>query len=153
MHRPRTLCTALALLAILGLPNRGLAQDADVVIEWNRILQTTIGTTGALPQTVFFTRPYAMMHVAIFDALNSIDFLYTPYAIRADAAPNASREAAAAQAAHDVLAALFANQRSLFEVALRATLDRLPAEAAREGSRVGAAAARAVLELRATDGW
>ncbi|MCA1585364.1 MAG: vanadium-dependent haloperoxidase [Acidobacteria bacterium] len=137
----------------MALPPTARAQDAEVVIEWNRILQATVGTTGALPQTVFFTRPYAMMHVAVFDALNSIDFVYTPYATRAESSPNASREAAAAQAAHDVMAALFPNQRAIFETTLRATLNRLPAEAAREGSQVGAAAARAILELRASDGW
>ena len=133
-------------------PGRAVAQDADVVIEWNRILQATIGTPGALPPTVFFTRPYAMMHIAVFDALNSIDPVYTPYAIQ-DRAPNASREAAAAQAAHDVLAALFPNQRAIFATSLSGTLSRLPADAAREGSRVGTAAARAVLDLRANDGW
>jgi hypothetical protein len=152
MHKPRTLCTALALLACVGFPNRALAQDADVVIEWNRILQTTIGAPGANPPTVFQTRPYVYMHVAMFDALNSIDRVYHPYAIQLDGA-GASREAAAAQAAHDVLVAVLPTQSATYDAALTATLSRLPADAARQGASIGAAAARALLELRRDDGW
>lgn len=150
---PRILIFAFVGGLMAAHPGRAAAQDAEVVLEWNRILQATIGTAGALPPTVFFTRPYAMMHVAIFDALNSIDPIYTPYAIQVDRGTNASREAAAAQAAHDVLAELFPNQRAIFAASLAGTLSRLPAAAAQEGSRVGAAAARAILDLRANDGW
>lgn len=156
MH-PIILRPLLAFALVGGVtvanPARVHAQDAEVVIEWNRILQTTIATPGALSPTVFYTRPYALMHLAIFEALNSIDPVYMPYATQVAAASGASREAAAAQAAHDVLAALFPNQRETFAAALAATLNRLPSEAAREGSRVGAAAARASLDLRAGDGW
>jgi hypothetical protein len=141
------------VLVMLALPARAWAQDADVVIEWNRILQTTIATPGALPPTVFFTRPYALMHAAIFDAMNSIDRAYTPLAFEVDALTGASRGAAAAQAAHDVLSALFPNQRTTFAAPLAAALARFTGDAGREGARVGAEAARRWLELRATDGW
>jgi hypothetical protein len=143
----------LAILAALAVPGRARAQGAETVIEWNRIVLTTIATPGALPPTVFFIRPLAVMHVAVFDALNSIDFQYTPYATRADVAAGASPDAAAAQAAHDVLVELFPNQRSTFDAALASSLGRLPSDAAEKGARVGAAAARAVLDLRAADGW
>ncbi len=149
----RILITALITGVMAAYPGRAAAQEAEVVIEWNRILQATIGTAGALEPTVFFTRPYTMMHIAVFDALNSIDPLYTPYATQVDRSPNASREAAAAQAAHDVLAAQFPNQRPMFAASLATTLSRLPVDAAAEGSRIGAAAARAILERRANDGW
>ncbi|MFN2444000.1 MAG: vanadium-dependent haloperoxidase [Vicinamibacterales bacterium] len=154
MHvRHKRWILGLAFVAIVGVPQGVCAQDAEVVIEWNRLLQTTFTTPGAQSPTVFFTRPFAMVHVAMFDALNSIDYLYTPYATRADAAPTASRAAAAAQAAHDVLAALYPNQRPIFAAALTATLARVGGEPAREGARVGAAAAQAILDLRNTDGW
>lgn len=144
----------LALVGgLLAIPCLARAQDTEVVIEWNRLLQTTLATPGALPPTVFFTRPYALMHVAIFDALNSIDYLYTEYATRAEAPPGASREAAAAQAAHDVLVAQFPNQSGTFDAALAATLSRLPSGPAAAGARVGATVARTILELRRDDGW
>jgi hypothetical protein len=147
-----TLVLILALVA--SFPRNVAAQSAtDVVIEWNGILQTTIGIPGALPPTIFFTRPYAVLHVAMFDALNSIDYRYQEYAIRADAGASASREVAAAQAGHDVMVAMFPNQAATFDAALAATLARFPGDAGVQGISVGAAAARAILTLRAEDGW
>jgi hypothetical protein len=129
-----------------------MGQDAEVVIEWNRILQTTVA--GTATPTVFFTRPYALTSIAVFDALNSIDRVYRPYVADLDAAPEASREAAVAQAAHDVLTALYPTRQEVLAAALEATLSRLPSGGAtREGTRVGAAAARALLDARANDGW
>jgi hypothetical protein len=141
------------LLTVFSVSNVARAQDAEVVIEWNRIWQTAQATPGAASPTIFFTRPFAIVHIAMFDALNSIDFVYTPYATKAHAEPNSSREVAAAQAAHDVLVAMYPSQRAIFETALSTTLASVDGDAAREGSRVGAAAARAILELRSEDGW
>ena len=91
--------TAFAvLLTAVSVPTPARAQDAEVVIEWNRIWQAAQATPGAGSPTIFFTRPFAIVHIAMFDALNSIDFIYTPYAIKAHAEANSSREAAAAQA-------------------------------------------------------
>ena len=36
-----------------------------IVIEWNRILNEAIAVPGAHPATIFFPRPYAMVHVAM----------------------------------------------------------------------------------------
>jgi len=102
---------------------------------------------------VFVTRSMAMVNLAMFDALNSIESLYTPYVERVAVADNASPDAAAAQAAHDVLAALFPTQRPVYAAALATQLAGMSPEAARRGSQVGAAAARAVVERRAADGW
>ncbi len=145
--------SGLVLGVLLGCPAHASAQAAEVVIDWNRIMLAAAATPGALPPTVFFTYPGAITHAAVFDALNSIDHLYTPFAARVRAEPGASREAAAAQAAHDVLWALFPGQRDTFRAALEATLAGLDAEAARKGVQVGAAAAREVLERRRFDGW
>src|SRR4051794_9967099 len=49
------------------------------------------------------SRAYAMMHLAIHDALNAIDRRYQPYAYDIKAAPETLPEAAVAAAAHDVL--------------------------------------------------
>ena len=141
----------LAAVFTVALPGSARAQDLEAVIEWNRLLQVTVASTPT--PTVFFTRPYSLTSIAVFDALNSIDRVYQPYLIRVEAAPGASPEAAVAQAAHDVLVSLYPGQRTALDAALAATLSRLSGAAATEGSRVGAAVARAVLDARATDGW
>ena len=94
------------------------------------------------------------MHVAIFDALNSFDQVYTPYFDRVTVPAGASREAAVAQAAHDTLVAMFPTSDC------RSMTPRWPPSsagcrqrAAQDGARVGAAAARAILDLRRNDGW
>lgn len=152
--RIRCLLSAVAL-ALLVCPARSAEGQTttDVVIEWNRVLQVGASTPGALPPTTFFTRPYAMVHVAIFDAINSIERRYQPYYVRVNAAEGASPDAAAAQAAHDVLVALMPGQRAAFDTALAATLGSLPSTAAADGAAVGAAVAREILELRRHDGW
>ena len=129
------------------------AQAPDTVLEWNRILLTTLATPGATTPTVFFTRGPALMHVAIFEALNSFDRTFTPYLEYVDVPDGASRDAAVARAARDTLAAMYPTQVAVYDAALAAQLGRLPADAAERGARVGAAAARAVLEARANDGW
>jgi hypothetical protein len=149
-HLARTLGLGVAVIA--GLPQPARAQ-ADVVYEWNRILLEAVTTTGALPATTFFTYPCALTQAAVFDAVNSIDYQYTPWAVRVRAEPGASREAAAAQAAHDVLVSLFPTLAARFDAALATTLASLPPVAANQGARVGAAAAREILELRRFDGW
>ena len=76
-------------------------ETADVVYEWNRLVQ------GAAPNW----RAYAMMHIAMFDAANSVADAYTPFRMQMPGARGASQQVAAAQAAHDVLSALFPAQQ------------------------------------------
>jgi len=116
-------------------------------------LRDAIIVPGANPPTVFVHRPMAIVSVAVFDTANSFDGIYQPYATRAEAAPGASRDAAIAQAAHDTLVALLPSLRATFGAELAASLNGIPENAAREGSRVGAVVAKATLELRANDGW
>jgi hypothetical protein len=144
---------AVVLAAGVALPTRAAAQDAEIVIEWNRVLQTAVTTPGALPPPVFVTRPYALMHAAVFDAINAIDRTYTSLGVEVSAAPTASRGAAVAQAAHDVLAAMMPSQRAAFDAALETMMGRFQNDAGREGARVGAEVARRWIELRAQDGW
>ena len=151
---PRSPASASLLLCLLlVVPRVAAAQSAtEVVIEWNRILQVAAATPGALPPTIFFTRPYAVAQIAVFDALNSIDHNYKEYVVRVDGT-GASREVAAAQAAHDVMVNMFPAQSAVFDAALALTLARASGEALTKGVRVGTEVARVVLESRADDGW
>src|SRR6476620_2751924 len=79
------------------------AQSADPVLQWNKNLLAILRTAGAQPATVHPTRSFAIMHAAIYDAVNAIDGKHEPYLVRLSASHFASQEAAAAAAAHEVL--------------------------------------------------
>ncbi len=143
---------AVVLLLICGgdVPAWGMGDDRsnDVVIEWNEILQRTVPAVS-----IMAPRFYAMMHIAVFDAVNSVDPAYRPYRVRVRNARGASAEAAAAQAAHDVLVALIPSAQSTFDAALAARLATIPPGRAERGAAVGRQAAAEVLAWRASDGW
>ena len=144
----------LFLTLVLMVPVRPVfAQNAELVIEWNRLLQLTVFIPGQQPPTVGAQRSYAMMHVAMFDAANAIADTYVPYHTLVKASHGASSEAAVAQAAHDVLVALYPSQQSVYDEALAADLAEIPSGLARQGALVGAAVAQQILALRTGDGW
>jgi len=124
--------------------------DPAVVLEWNRLAHATIpASAGPLG-----LRYYAIMHIAMFDAANSIQRQYTPFRASISAASGASPEAAVAQAAHDVLVALIpgAPQKAMFDAALNARLATLPPGRADLGVVVGRVVANRTLKWRANDG-
>src|ERR1700756_597730 len=93
-----------------------LADSPNPVIEWNKTLLTIVRTPGAQPPTIHSTRNFAMLHVAMFDAVNDIAASFSPYLVRRSNEPrSASPLAAADQAAHDVLAALYPDFQSLLD--------------------------------------
>jgi hypothetical protein len=94
-----------------------------------------------------------MMHAAIFDAVNSIDARHTPYLTEVPGWENASIEAAAAQAARDVLAALYPTRVSVFNAELAISLQGIEENRALQGIRVGQIVAERMLAARANDGW
>jgi hypothetical protein len=144
---------AVASLALL-VPDDSVATHKDthegrVIIEWNQILQDTIG-----PTPPFLTvRAFAMMHVAMFDSINSIEGAYTRYHTKVWASHGASSDAAAAQAAHDVLVALLPASTSTYDAALAQTLATIDEGRARQGVRVGKAVAQRIIAWRENDGW
>ena len=134
-------------------PVPAFAQSAETIIEWNQALVTTLSTPGASDPNVFFTRPVALLNVAIFDAVNSFSRVYTPYLGFVTVAADASPDAAAAQAAHDVLVSMFPTQRTVYDSLLASQLSRVAAGPAQRGAAAGAAVASAILQARANDGW
>ena len=146
-------CTALTVAAQntdgtdQNLPNE------DVILQWNRVLGQTIQIPNAHPPTILPLRSFAMMHLAMFDAVNSIDGSYTPYLTDVPGTKNASIDAAAAQAARDVLVGLYPNQQAIFDAELANSLVGIPANRARQGITVGRRVAAQMLANRAGDGW
>ena len=92
---------ALALSAPLASRTSASGASAAIVYEWNQILQDTVPT----PHNPLTPRYFSMMHIAMFDAVNAIERDFTPYRVSLRYA-GGSAEAAAAQAAHDVLVAM-----------------------------------------------
>jgi hypothetical protein len=128
----------------------GSSDSADVIIEWNRLLESNYPSTVS-PLHSF--RYYAMVHIAMFDAVNSIERQYQPYHVRVPALPVASAEAAAAQAAHDVLVALAPGAQATFDAALQARLATIQPWRAAYGVAIGKRVAQAVLDWRTGDGY
>jgi len=58
------------------------APSVNAVIEWNRTLLTIVRTPGAQPATIHSTRNFAILHAAIYDAINNIDPKFSPYLVR-----------------------------------------------------------------------
>jgi hypothetical protein len=137
--------------ALLGVPH---IVNADVVTDWNTI---AVSTVLADRLSNHQTRDMAIVHAAVFDAMNAIRPYYTPAMVSITARGYASREAAAAQAAHDVLLALFPAQQANLDAQLAASLAQIPDDD-EHGHRpkywgivTGQVAARAVLDARQND--
>ncbi len=144
------LCTQLQAWALNS--NLPVAQE-NVILQWNRVLMETVRTPGQHPATIMPVRSYAMMHAAMFDAVNSIDGSHTPYLTDVPGSPNASIEAAAAQAARDVLAALYPTRLAIFDAELAISLQGIEQYRAEQGISIGRIVAERLLAARANDGW
>ena len=122
---------------------------ADVVTDWNAI---AADLPIAAPPVM--ARVMATMHGAMHDAVNSIDPRYEHYRFPVSAPAGASKDAAAAAAAHAVLTVLVPAQRMSFDTALAASLGKIPdGQAKSDGIAVGKAVAEKMLAWRATDGF
>jgi hypothetical protein len=141
---------ACATLVVQTPARAGHDSDPAVVIEWNQLAHATI-PAAAGPLAL---RYYAILHVAMFDAANSIERRYTPFHGSVFASWGASPDAAVAQAAHDVLVALIPGdaQKALYDAALTARLAKIPPGRAFQGVAIGKAVAQRTLKWRADDG-
>jgi PAP2 superfamily len=143
---------SLALLAIAGTltaPSFASEADRSVVHEWNAQLEATIPASAGptLP------RYYSMMHIAMFDAVNSIEGGYSGYRHRLSVSQPASSDVAAAQAAHDVLVSLFPAATANADALLATRVQAADPALAQAGAQVGKTIAMKILHWRSTDGW
>jgi len=145
----KRIAVSAALAALTLVPVQARAEDRAVIIEWNQLLQTTMPTTAGLQAPRYF----AMLHIAMFDAANAIERGYRQYRSHVAASSGASSEAAAAQAARDVLATLFPANAGIYDAALAARLAPIPAGLAAQGVAIGRQVAADILAWRQGDGW
>ena len=122
------------------------------MLDWNAIAQTATQVASAPPPQQF--RALAIVHGAIFDAVNAIDRRYTPYAVDIKAPAGSSEAAAAAAAAgHGVLTSLYPAQKATFDAALTASLAKIPDTQPKvNGINVGTEVAQKLVAIRSTDG-
>ena len=124
----------------------------DVIIQWNLVaLQAAGGVTYGNP--LIPTRAYAMMHIAMHDALNAINPNYEQYAYVTHVKSSADPFAAAASAAYTVLLGVFPETKSMLDSALQASLSTIKEGVLKQqGMELGMKAGNAILALRAGDG-
>jgi hypothetical protein len=143
----RGLATAtICLLVGLASPAR-----ADVVTDWNQTAIAAMKAANVIGNP--WTRNMAMMHVAMSDAVNSVQNKYAIYAPGGMPASGASAEAAAAAAARSVLLHQLPAQQASIEQAFAGSIKDIPDGAAKkDGIAIGEKCAAAILADRASDG-
>ena len=151
MYRTPLIGAVLALAVLMpGKPAaRGHESNTDVIFEWNQILQDT----APAPQNVLTPRFFSLMHIAMFDAINTFEREFTPYHVSLKNGSGGSPEAAAAQAAHDVLVAINPGATPLYDALLASRIGTKPSGFVRRGAAVGAKVASEILAWRQNDGW
>ena len=124
------------------------------VVQWNRTLLVIVRTAGAQPATVHPTRSFAILHAAIYDAVNAIDRTHKPYLVRLTGVSRfASQDAAAASAAHEVLVTLYPAFKTSLDSQLQQSLASIQDGADKaEGVAIGKTVADQILAARSNDG-
>ena len=149
--RTRSLGLCLAAFALIALSASASAR-ADTVTDWNANAVHALVTTAGQSPTVS-TVHLAMVHGAVYDAVNSIDERYEPYLVEVRARDWYSKDAAAATAAYRVLLGIVPGQEPALTPLYNTSLASIPAGAAKDGGvRVGEVAAAAMLADRKNDG-
>ena len=126
------------------------ASMADAISDWNE--KTVAFVTARQLPPPQAERVMAMVHAAMFDAVNSIERRYRPAIAQVPASEAASKDAAAAAAAASVLAGLYPEATELKDATATYLATVADGEAKSAGLRVGEAMAAQVLEARAKDG-
>ena len=137
------------MLALLLAPAPALA---NVITDWDEKAVGIVQPGTSFPPPTAY-RTIAILHVAMFDAVNSIEQRYKPYKVQLPASPDTSKEAAAAAAAAAVLIKLVPDAGPDIQSTLTSYLATLPdGEAKSKGIELGREVAMRILEARANDG-
>jgi hypothetical protein len=129
------------------------SESGQSVIDWNQTLLSIVNTPGAQPATIQPTRSFAILHAAIYDAVNAIDRSHDPYLIFARAPRGASETAAADAAARTALVGLYPAQQSTIDAAYAAELAKVADAPGKDaGVHLGVQVASDLLAIRASDG-
>jgi PAP2 superfamily protein len=142
-------------VAAAGTPTQALrtAESGQPVIDWNQILLSIVNTPGTQSANIQPTRNFAIVHAAIYDAVNAIDRTHEPYVIDVRAPRHASETAAADAAAHTALVGLYPAEQSMLDADYAAELAKVANGPAKDqGVKLGERVAIDLLAIRANDG-
>ena len=147
------------------LPFPGALLNGDIIRRWNRIAIDASGldhTPLGLNEARTFgeqigpgrsARAMAIIHIAMFDAINAVLPFYESYTKVRTHHFVLSLNAAIAQAAHDTLAVLYPSQKPAFDARLAQDLAKVHFKIERiNGVDLGKRVAAAILAMRANDG-
>jgi hypothetical protein len=132
----------------------------DSILHWNAIAlqaeandKSNIYGSADAPGPTGASRALAIVSVAMFDAINSIEGKYEPYLIKVVGVKGANIDAAVGQAAHDTLVSVYHKQAAAFDAALNDWLTTIPnGKAENMGIALGKIVAKAILKARKNDG-
>src|SRR5579863_3738160 len=134
---------------VLGMILTTTAHAADPIGALNQITETAVKTSGHPPPVAALD--FAIVHLAIYDAVESVERRYEPYYTLVPGATG-SPSAAAAKAGHDVLVGLFPAQSATLDADYANFLATNGIDPLDPGTAVGAQVAANMLALRANDG-
>jgi len=144
----------LGLMKLFGAPSIARADD---VTDWNQHMLRA-GTVGGTSPIVM-SRVAAIVQASVFDAVNGIDRKYAPVHVPPAGPADASRRAAAVEAAYTALVALYPAQKSIFDARLAVSLTAIASDPHETSAGIasgiawGQTAANGILSWRATDGF
>jgi hypothetical protein len=146
------LCKVLVAASMLCVAPSAFA---NVITDWDEKAIAVVTPMASLGGTnpYMAQRMMAIIHVAMFDAVNSIERRYRPYLVQLPAGPGTSKEAAAAAAAATIIATVDPDATDKIKVAMETYLASIPESAAKfDGIKLGSEVAASVLHARANDG-
>jgi hypothetical protein len=124
--------------------------SANVITDWDEKAVAFV-QPRMVPPVAY--RAMAIVHIAMFDAMNSIEPRYQPYYAQLPVTGETSKDAAAAAAAGAVLTKVLPDAASDIQAALKSYLSAIPeSDAKSNGVKLGEAVAAKILEARANDG-
>jgi hypothetical protein len=142
---------AIQIGSALAVALFATAARGDVIMDWNAKADAL--AVEKQMSNAPNARGQAMLHIAMFEAVNAIDRRYASYKLNLTADRAASREAAAAAAAYDVLLALHPDKKADLDAALAGSLAGMAEDEAKaKGVELGKRAAAGIIALRANDG-
>lgn len=141
----------VTVLMLASMAGSAAVASADVVLDWNIIALRAAAAAPFNPPLE--ARNVAIVHVAIFDAVNSITRDFRKYRVRLRPSAGASPDAAAVGAAYAALVALYPDQKPMLDSAYGASLAQIPDGGGKtSGLAIGQEVAMRILAIREDDG-
>lgn len=135
------------LLLVVAIP---VTVRADVVLEWNEVTLQVIRRNNTPPPLA--ARTLAMVHGAMYDAVNSVERTHQPLRVYVPDMSAASSAAAAAEAAFRILISHYPNERANMEATVSASLAAISDGTAKsDGIRLGDMVAARMIAWRSND--